>query len=93
MFRGIILLIFFFGILFAAVGVTKIRWESKLSENYNKIIYRYIPRTFEEEQLFPPPVSDVFETMFSQPDPWVTSMRTYDIRKQENINRYFVSQL
>ena len=90
MLKGIILLTFFFGILFIAVGVTKMKMEPK--EDYSKIIYRYIPRTFEEEQQFPPPVSDVFETMFSQPSPWVTSMRDLDFRKQENINRYFVSQ-
>jgi len=79
------------GIALVAIGVAKI--ETRPVEKYDKIIYRYIPRTFEEEQVDPIPVSDVFETMFSQPDPWVTSMRYYDVRKQENINRYFITQL
>ena len=79
------------GIIFITVGIAK----NKLMppERYDKIIYRYIPRTFEEEQQDPPLVSDIFATMFSQPDPWVTCMRFYDVRKQENINRYFITQL
>ena len=37
--------------------------------------------------------SEVFYTMFSQPSPWFSSIRDYDIIKQEKINKYFVSQL
>ena len=91
MHKQIILLLLFVGVIFITIGMTKAM--NKPVEKYDKIIYKYIPRTFEEEQLNPIPVSDVFETMFSQPDPWTTSMRNYDVRKQENINRYFISQL
>lgn len=91
MYRTIIILIFMVGLTFIMAGIAK----NKLMppETYDKIIYRYIPRTFEEEQRDPPLVSDIFETMFSQPDPWVTSMRYYDVRKQENVNKYFITQL
>ena len=90
-YKIIILIILFIGAIFIAVDVTKI--ISDAARKQQKVIYRYIPRTFEEEQEDPVPVSDVFETMFSQPSPWVGSIRTYDRRKQENINKYFVSQL
>lgn len=57
-----------------------------------KIIYRYIPRTFDEEQGEPVYVSDIFKTMFTQDSPWVRSANTYDARKLEEANKYFISQ-
>lgn len=86
-----IILIFMIGVLFIIGGIAKNRLMP--TQIHDKVIYRYIPRTFEEEQRDPPLVSDIFETMFSQPDPWVTSMRYYDVRKQENVNKYFITQL
>ena len=90
-YKIIILLILFLGIIFIAIDITKIK--ANLTTKKPKVIYRYIPRTFEEEQEDPIPVSDVFATMFSQPSPWIGSIRTYNRRKQESINKYFVSQL
>ncbi len=86
-----IILIFMIGVALIIGGIAKNRLMT--TNGFDKVIYRYIPRTFEEEQRDPPLVSDIFETMFSQPDPWVTSMRYYDVRKQENVNRYFITQL
>lgn len=57
-----------------------------------KTIYKYIPRTFEEEQNEPVYASDIFITMFSQPSPWIKSLNDMDFRKREAINKYFVSQ-
>jgi len=90
-YKAIIALILFIGILFMVIEIVKI--DAGLVKKDPKIIYRYIPRTFEEEQEDPILISDIFETMFSQPSPWVGSIRTYDKRKQEKINKYFVSQL
>lgn len=91
MHKAVIILIIFLGILFVTIEVTKIK--AGLYAKEDRVIYRYIPRTFEEEQLDPIPVSDIFETLFSQPSPWLGSIRTYDRRKQENVNQYFVNQL
>ena len=91
MFESIIMIILFLGVLLITIDIVRI--QAGLTEKKPKVIYRYIPRTFEEEQLDPIAVSDVFETMFSQPSPWITSIRNYDQRKQERINNYFVSQL
>ena len=55
--------------------------------------YRYIPRSFEEEQKSEIYPSEVFETMFSQPSPWLLSIRNFDRKKQWMVNTYFVSQL
>ena len=91
MYKAIILIIIFIGILFIAIEVVRI--QVGLLEKKPEIEYRYIPRTFEEEQNDPLYVSEIFETMFSQPSPWILSVREYDQKKQEKINQYFVTQL
>ena len=91
LYKVIITLLLFIGILFTVIDMVKV--DAGLTKKEPKVIYKYIPRTFEEEQQDPIPVSDIFETMFSQPSPWVNSIKTYDIKKQENINSYFVSQI
>jgi len=63
--------------------------------NYRKpkerIIYKYIPRTPREELDEPVFASDIFETMFSQPDPWILSLNDLDTREKNKINQYFIS--
>lgn len=87
----LMIIIIFIAIIMIVIDVTRIK--AGLVKKDPKIIYRYIPRTFEEEQLDPVYVTDIFETLFSQPSPWVGAVRTYDRRKQEKINQYFISQL
>jgi hypothetical protein len=58
-----------------------------------KIIYRYLPKSYQDELNEPVFPSDVFETMFSRPDPWILSLNDLDKRKAEKINKYFVSAL
>jgi len=91
MYKAIILIIIFIGILFVAIETVRI--QLGLTECKPKIEYRYIPRTFKEEQDEPVYVSEIFETMFSQPSPWVLSTRELNQKKQESINSYFVTQL
>lgn len=57
------------------------------------IEYRYLPRSPTEdinEPVFP---SDIFETMFSQPDPWILSINDLDTRKRDKINKFFISAI
>lgn len=91
MYKTLLLIVIFFGILFITIEVVRI--QSGLTDSNKTIEYRYIPRSFEEEQNDPVYVSEIFETMFSQPSPWILSVREYDQRKQEKINQYFVNQL
>ncbi len=97
MIKAIVIILFLAGISFVLAGYNNITdievvQPLKVDEEPN-VVYRYIPRTFEEEQWDPVSVTDIFQTMFSQPSPWVGSIRNYDRRKQEKINKYFVSQL
>lgn len=91
MYKSIILLILFVGILFVTIETVKMYVNSLKVQP--KVEYRYIPRTFKEEEEAPTYVSEVFDTMFSQPSPWILSIREYDQRKQEKINQYFINQL
>lgn len=91
MYKSIILLIIFIGILFMTIEVVKIYVNAQKVQN--TIEYRYIPRTFVDEQLEPVMVSQIFSNMFSQPSPWIVSIRETDVKKQEKINQYFVNQL
>lgn len=73
MYKSIILLIIFIGILFVTIETVKI-YVASLKEQ-PKVEYRYIPRTFDEEQLEPVYVSEIFSNLFSQSSPWIMSVR------------------
>jgi hypothetical protein len=86
-FRFIVLVLFLIGIIFIIIEITKTYNECPKT----KIEYRYMPRTFKEEQDSPVPINDVYDTMFQQASPWVGSFT-----KQENIktlrDQNYVSQ-
>lgn len=86
----ILLMIFFFiGLIFVIVEL--VREKQKCPPQ--KVVYKYIPRTFEEEQNEPVYVSDIFKSMFTQPTPWISSINELDNRKREHVNQYFISQM
>jgi len=83
-----LLILVFIGILFMTISIVKTQQECPKSP----IIYRYIPRTFDEEQEDPAYVSDIFKVMFSVQSPWVYSVSNIDRKKQETVNQFFVNQ-
>jgi hypothetical protein len=91
MIKYIIIILFFTGLLFVITDIIKI--NNNLCNQEPQIIYRYIPRTFNEEQNDPIYATDIFEKLFSNPSPWTESVRSLDIKKQEAINKYFLSQI
>ena len=63
------------------------------SQPKEKVIYRYIPRVPYDElqtEVFP---SDIFDSMFSQPTPWINNFNDLDARQAKLINKYFISQI
>ena len=60
-----------------------------------KVEYRYVPRTFVEEQNEPVPVTEIFAKMFLEPTPWLGhsagKLGPPNLREQ-NLNRFFISQ-
>lgn len=87
--KTILLIFIFIGILLIVVDIT--RSETKCSSN--KIIYRYIPRTLDEELNEPAYAGDIFESMFNQSNPWIGAIDDNMHRKTELINKYFISQV
>jgi len=88
MFKHILILLIFLGVIFVIVDLVKTEKECP----QNKIIYRFIPRTLDEEMEFSAFATDVFRVMFSQPSPWINSIDNMTLRKREDINQFFISQ-
>lgn len=84
----IIMVLILIGIIYITIDITRNTFQCR----QEKVIYKYIPRTFEDEQVSPVNVSDVFQTMFSQASPWVANITDTQKRQAEEINKYFVSQ-
>lgn len=88
--KFLLVTILFVGFVFIVVGVVK---AQKVPPP--RIEYRYIPRTFVEEQMDPTPVSDIFAPMFYDSTPWLRhsagKLRPTGERNQ-NINQFFISQ-
>lgn len=88
-YKEILIFLLFMGILFIVVDIVKATFKCK----EQKVVYRFLPKTYEEEWESPVSVTDIFDTMFSQPSPWIGSIGTYRRKKQESVNKYFISQV
>jgi hypothetical protein len=66
-----------------------------MNKNCNKerIIYRYIPKKILDQQYNENMATDLFKSIFANQDLWVNNVMSYDERKTENINKYYVSQI
>jgi hypothetical protein len=83
--------LFVIGLLLILVDLVRSYYECP----QNKVIYKFIPRSFREEQENPVPLNDIFYTMFNNPSPWVATVDV-DRRKKdigENINKYYLTQI
>jgi hypothetical protein len=88
--KGIFLIILIIGIILIIIYY----FSNNIIGNCDpQIIYKYIPRTLEEEESQPIYVSQIFKTMFTQPSVWINSIEDDYFRKQEDINKYFISQV
>jgi hypothetical protein len=90
--RNVFMIILILCVGFAFLYIDQYK-KLKSEIHQEKVVYRYVPRTPYDElqqELFP---SDIFETMFSQPSPWIHSVNDLDARQSKLINKYFVSQI
>jgi len=83
--KSLVLILMFLGVLSITIGYTN---QTK-SCPPAKIEYRYVPRTFAQEQNDPVKISELFNSMFMEPTPWV---REIGVPNNNEINRYFISQ-
>ena len=84
------------GLIVIVIGFIILYIDQYYRYSYNslpkeKYIYKYIPRSYREELDAPVFPSDIFETMFSLPDPWILGINDLDTRQQRKINQYFIS--
>lgn len=91
--KGFFLIFLIIGILMIALYFMGIKGEGGGGSGNTKIIYRYLPRSLEEEQESPVYVSEIFKAMFEQPSVWINSIKDDYLRKNEVLNKYYISQL
>lgn len=91
MIKFIMFCLLIIGIIFVTISMTK----ANIKPSEPKTIYRYVPRTFIEDQENPIPLDDIFYSMFNNPDPYVMSVDVERRRRDigENITKYFVSAI
>ena len=89
-YKKVFIFVIIVGIILLIVDISR----STVKCNQNETTYRYIPRTYDEEQKEPVFVTDIFKTMFSQPGVWEAGLgaRQEEDRKVEQINKFFISQ-
>jgi hypothetical protein len=69
------------GIILITIGFSRMYF----TKDNSKIIYRYIPRSFQEDQENPPPLSDLYGTMFEGIEPREGTFYEEKIRKLRNL--------
>jgi hypothetical protein len=87
--KAIIVLLSFVGIIAIVIG-----YINQLQTcPPPRVEYRYIPRTFEDEQNDPVRVTKLFRNMFEEPTPWVQGQRLGFIKPNIfKINRFNITQ-
>lgn len=94
--RPIISMVFFAGMIALIIG-----YVNQLKKcPPPKVEYRYVPRTFQEEQDNPARVTEIYQTMFHEPTPWIRDF-SYSRRpghkgigqgaSTDAINKYYIS--
>jgi hypothetical protein len=77
--KSIVILFFIIGVVMVLVGYTR---QYSICPN-PKIEYRYIPRTFYDEQLSSQNVLKQFSSMFQDENPWIMDR---NINNTKNVN-------
>jgi hypothetical protein len=70
-FQRLVILIIGIIILLIIYEIIRLRTMTKCPKPY--IEYRYVPRSFKDEQDEPVPLDDIFNKMFAKPSPWMMS--------------------
>jgi hypothetical protein len=84
--KHIIILVLFVGLSLIVYDLTKTYYQCPAP----KVVYKFLPRSMEENLENPVPLDDVFKSMFEAPSPWIASFGT-DMKKIR-VGDMFVSQ-
>lgn len=82
----------FVGVIFILVGYIRSQRHCPPA----KIEYRFVPKTWVEEQENPVPVTDIFASMFFESTPFInhesSKLLPPPTQQQKDINKFFISQ-
>ena len=67
--KQLVMLLFFVGVIMIMHGIYQ--QKLKIANENVKIEYRFIPRTYYEEQLANTNISSNFKNMFNDSEPWL----------------------
>jgi len=87
-FLRLLIIILSIGFILIIIDLTKMYYNCPP----NKTIYKFIPRTFEEDQDYPVPISDIFKQLFDAPSPWIGSFVPIKTARID-LNKYYISQV
>ena len=87
--KGFMIILFIIGIVFLTIYFMS---RSEIATCDKKVVYKYLPRTLEEEEEEPVFVSQILSPMFTQPSVWIDSIYEDDKRKTQLLNKYFITQ-
>lgn len=83
------ILLFFSGIFLILLGYVNQQHQCPAPT----VEYRYIPRTFEQDQDNPVRVTQLFDKMFNEPDPFIGNFKINGkAPTNSRINKYFISR-
>lgn len=85
--KSLIIVLTFIGLLSIAVGYINQQQRCPAPT----IEYRYIPRTFQQDQDNPVRISELYHAMFTEPTPWIKGIGNSHPKNNE-LNRYYISQ-
>jgi len=88
----VLFVLLFVGMVFVMIGFIK-------SQKYcppPKVEYKFVPRSFQEEQESPVPVTDIFATMFYDTSAFInhesSKLLAPPNMQQHQMNKFFISQ-
>ena len=88
----ILITLLFIAIIFVVIGYVKATHHCPPQ----KTEYRYVPRSFIEDQKEPVPITDIFAKMFYESTPWISheagKLLPPPNLQQRDIDKYFISQ-
>lgn len=76
----ILIVIAIMSIILIIVDITRTYYKCPA----NKVIYKFVPRTFKEEQENPVPITEIVNNLLEGQEPWVGSFNVYN-RTLKNI--------
>ena len=88
----LIILMFFFGIILVVHGIYEEKFQ-KIKDNV-KIQYRFVPRSYYDEQIFSSQFSSKFSNIFDEDqDEWSANQRTFTPYNVEKKNMSFAKKI